>query len=195
MGDAMVRRRTDAAALPIGSALKARRKELGLTLAQLAKKSGVSAPCISQAERSLTVPSMVSLKKLADALDVDVMYFMEVPHDESIVRRADDPHYVEVDSPVDYIQLSAYLPNQLMDIILMRIPPGHVFPVDQREGEDFLYVLEGELLAETGDVKTVLKKGDSMHFDSRLPHTATNDSDREVLLLYAGTPSLFRLKP
>jgi uncharacterized cupin superfamily protein len=73
----------------------------------------------------------------------------------------------------------------------MSIPPGHVFPTDRRDGEDFLYVLKGELNAVVGDVKTTLRTGDSMHFDSRVPHTARNDSDAEVLLLYVGTPSVF----
>jgi hypothetical protein len=44
----------------------------------------------------------------------------------------------------------------------------------------------------------MLKAGDSMHFDSRLPHTAHNVSDREAVLLYIGTPSVFstpRKKP
>lgn len=52
--------------------LKHRRKELGLTLKSLADESGLSAPFLSQAERNQTVPSMVSLIKLAAALKVDL---------------------------------------------------------------------------------------------------------------------------
>lgn len=179
---------------PIGSMLKRRRKELGLTLQALSDKSGVSAPFISQAERNQTVPSIVSLMKLAEALDVDLKYFMEIPHDDSIVHRGDNLRVIDMDSPVIYYNMSSDLPNQQMDSLVMSIPPGHVFPTDRREGEDFLYVLEGELFAEVGAVKTVLKKGDGMHFDSRVPHTARNDSDSDVLLLYVGTPSIFRAK-
>ncbi|WP_417624313.1 helix-turn-helix domain-containing protein [Paremcibacter congregatus] len=188
----MIQTNRQAASLPIGSMIKKRRQQLSLTLKQLSDKSGVSAPFISQAERNQTVPSMVSLVKLAEAMDVGVMYFMEVPHDDSIIKRAASPHRIEMDSPVDYIQLGSDLPDQKMDFILMNIPAGHAFPVDQREGEDCLYVLEGELYVETGDVKTVLTKGDSMHFDSRIPHTARNETRDTVQLLYAGTPSLFR---
>lgn len=176
---------------PVGAMLKHRRKELGLTLQALAKKSGVSAPFISQAERNQTVPSMVSLIKLADALNVSLKYFMEIPHDDAIVHRGNHLKAIDMDSPVSYFTMSSDLPNQMMDALLMSIPPGHAFPTDRRDGEDFLYVLKGELDAEVGDVKTTLQKGDAMHFDSRVPHSAHNNSGSDVLLLYVGTPSMF----
>lgn len=163
-----------------------------MTLQALADASGLSAPFLSQAERNQTVPSLVSLTALADALDVEIGYFMEVPKDENIVRRADSPEYIDIDSPVIYQQLSSALPGQMMDAILMTIPPGHRFPTDQREGEDFLYVVGGELVSQVGDVTVVLKRGDSMHFRSQTPHSAWNASDDDALLLYVGTPTLFR---
>lgn len=171
--------------------VKLRRKELGMTLRELAEKSGLSSPFLSQVERSQAVPSMVSLTKLADAMGVDLKYFMEIPHDDSIVHRGDDLPVIEMDSPVTYYNMSSALTNRKLDGILMSIPAGHVFPIDRREGEDFLYVLKGELNAVVGDVRTSLRAGDAMHFDSRVPHTARNDSDQEVLLLYVGTPSVF----
>lgn len=176
---------------PIGTMLRLRRKELGMTLQALAAKSGLSAPFISQAERNQTIPSIVSLMKLADALGVDLKYFMEIPHDDSIVHRGDNLRVIDMDSPVTYYNMSSELANQQMDGIVMSIPAGHEFPTDRREGEDFLYVLKGELYAEVGDVKATLRVGDGMHFDSRVPHTACNHSEEEVLLLYVGTPSLF----
>ncbi len=180
--------------LPLGERIKARRKELDLTLQQLADKSGLSAPFISQAERDLTTPSLVSLLSLASALEVELSYFMEIPDDKKIVHRADKPKIISVDSPVAYHDLSSQLENRQLDAILMKIPPGHVFPTDQRNGEDVLYLVSGELYATAGQTKTVLKAGDSMHFDSRLPHSARNMSDQEAVLLYVGTPSEFSIK-
>ncbi|MGS2722497.1 helix-turn-helix domain-containing protein [Porticoccus sp. GXU_MW_L64] len=173
----------------IGAQIKSRRKELGLTLQALAEASGLSAPFLSQAERGLTTPSMVSLLGLAKALDVPFTYFVEVPHDQQIVHRAKQPVAIDMDSPVSYTQLGAGMRDQQLDAILMEIPPGHEFPVDQREGEDFLYLISGELYCEVGETKTLLKAGDSMHFKSRIPHTAINKSKRKARLLYVGTPS------
>jgi transcriptional regulator with XRE-family HTH domain len=133
--------------IAIGGKIKSRRKELRLTLAGLAEASGLSAPFLSQAERNQTVPSLVSLAALAKALQVEVGYFMEVPKDDNIVRRADEPELIDLDSPVVYHQLSSSLPGQMMDAIMMTIPPGHRFPIDQREGEDFLFVVDGEIVS------------------------------------------------
>lgn len=175
-----------------GQTIRARRQELGLTLQALADKSGLSPAFISQVERNQASASMVSLMNLARALDVSVTTFMELPLGEAPIRRHADPQHIEIESPVQYIQLSAGMKFQQMDAVLMVIPPGHVFPVDQREGEDFLYVLEGELYTELGSLKATLRAGDSSHFNSRTPHTARNLTDREVVLLYVGTPSVFK---
>ncbi len=175
-----------------GEIIRARRQELGLTLQELAEKTRLSPAFISQVERNKAAASMVSLMNLARALEVRVTMFMEIPAGETPVRRKDDPQSIEVDSPVEYVQLSAGMKFQQMDAILMVIPPGHIFPVDQREGEDFLYVLKGELYSELGDMKLTLKAGDSMHFNSRTPHTASNLTEENVHLLYVGTPSVFK---
>lgn len=176
-----------------GQTIRARRLELGLTLQALAEKSGLSVAFISQVERNQASASMVSLMNLARALDVSVTTFMEIPMGAAPVRRRSDPQYIEIESPVQYIQLSAGMKFQQMDALLMIIPPGHVFPIDQREGEDFLYVLKGELYTELGDLKETLRAGDSTHFNSRTPHTASNLTNEEVVLLYVGTPSVFRV--
>ena len=177
--------------LLVGALVRARRKESGLTLQQLAEKAGLSAAFISQVERNKVVPSIVSLANIARALETNITEFMEIPQGEQPIRTGDVPQYIQIDSPVRYIQLSANMKLQKMDAILMRIPPGHVFPTDQREGEDFLYLLEGELYTELGNLKKTLKAGDSMHFNSRTRHTASNLTESDVVLLYVGTPSIF----
>ena len=175
-----------------GQIIRGRRRELGLTLQALADRSGLSVAFISQVERNQAAASMVSLMNLARALDIRVSEFMEIPMGEAPIRRSADPQYIDIDSPVQYIQLSANMKFQQMDVVLMKIPPGHVFPVDQREGEDFLYVLKGELHTELGTLKATLREGDSTHFNSRTPHTARNLTGEEVILLYVGTPSVFK---
>ena len=182
--------RTGQPRLPIGERMKARRKDLGLTLQELAARSGLSAAFISQAERSLTTPSVWSLLNLARGLDVDVSYFMEWPQTDEIVFRAAQPKRIDIGSPVEYIDLASDLPDRKLDAVLVRIPPGFAFPTDSISGEIFRYVVKGELFAMAGDVETVLKTGDGMHFDGRVPHFVRNDSDEDVLLLYVGTPAV-----
>ncbi len=182
--------RTGQLRLPIGDRIKARRKDLGLTLQELAARSGLSAAFISQAERSLTTPSVWSLLNLARALDVDVSYFMELPQTDDVVFRADQPKRIDIGSAVEYIDLASDFPGRRLDAVLVRIPPNFAFPVDSIDGEIFRYVIQGELHATAGEVETVLKAGDGMHFDGRAPHFVRNESAEDVILLYVGTPAV-----
>jgi transcriptional regulator with XRE-family HTH domain len=176
--------------LPIGDRIKTRRKEMGLTLQELAARSELSAPFISQAERDLTTPSLWSLMSLARALEVDISYFMALPHTDQIVFRADEPNRIDIGSVVEYVDLASDLPDRKLDAVLVRIPPGFAFPSDFHNGEIFRYVISGELFAVAGDVETILRAGDGMHFDGRMSHFVRNDSGEDVLLLYVGTPAV-----
>lgn len=181
--------RSSQAKLAIGNRIKARRKEMGLTLQELAARSGLSAPFISQAERNLTTPSVWSLMSLAKGLEVDVSYFMEWPHTDEIVFRANAPKVVDIASPVGYTDLASDIPDRQMDAVLVRIPPGFAFPPDSHEGEIFRYVVKGQLTAVAGDVEALLGPGDGMHFDGRINHFVRNDTEEDVLLLYVSTPA------
>ena len=178
-------------ALPAGWILRDKRKATGLTSQALAERSCLSAAFISQVERNKATPSVVSLLKLANALGVNISALIEVPQSAEIIRRGNDLRQLEVGSPAEYFQLGSSLPNQRMDAIMSRIPPGYVSPIDQREGEEFVYILEGELAVTVGDVRTTLHQGDSMHYDSWVPHSTRNETDRDVVLIYVGTPRLF----
>lgn len=178
--------------LPIGQRIRSRRKELGLTLQQLATRADLSAPFISQAERNLTTPSLWSLMSLAKALEVELGYFMALPHTDQIVFRADAPNRIAIDSVVEYVDLASDFPDRKLDAVLVRVPPKFGFPTDFHNGEIFRYVIAGELFAVAGDVETTLRTGDGMHFDGRMAHYVRNDSDSDVLLLYVGTPAVLR---
>lgn len=176
----------------IGGLIRARRKELGLTLQELAARAELSAAFISQVERSKATPSIVSLINLARALDTDISYFVEPPEPTSLVRRADDPQYVEIDSPVRYARLDANIRNQRMNALIMEIPPGTALPLVHRaEGEDFFYVLEGEVEQRIGDEVFTLRQGDSAHHNTQVDHDVVNQSDRTARLLWVGTPVIF----
>ncbi len=176
----------------IGSLLKARRIELGLTLQELASRAELSAAFLSQAERGKATPSIVSLINIAKALETDIHYFITPPAPTSLVRRADDPQYVDIDSPVVYKRLDAEIRNQRMNALIMEIPPGTQLPVVHRdEGEDFFYVLEGEVEQRIGDKVFTLRAGDSAHHNTQIDHDVVNKSDKVAKLIWVGTPVLF----
>ena len=176
----------------IGGLLKAKRKEMGLTLQELAERSELSAAFLSQAERGKATPSIVSLINIAAALETDINYFLTPPEPMSLVRRADDPRYVDIDSPVVYRRLDAQIRNQKMNALLMDIPPGTGLPAVHRgEGEDFFYVIDGEVEYGLGEEVFTLTKGDAAHHNTQIDHTVINNSDKVARLLWVGTPVLF----
>ncbi len=183
--------------LPIGQSIKARRKALGLTLEEVAKRSGLSPAFISQAERGKASPSIVSLLSLAKALDVTLEYFMEIPRGRQLVRKAGEPEYIDLDSPVKYVRLSAGLRNQKLEVILLEIPPKAdneraVFPKVCREsGEAVYYMLDGQLTFQLDDEVFVLEAGDSVHFNTGTQYWMSNDGDKMARILWVGTPVLF----
>jgi len=176
----------------IGSLLKARRLTLGLTLQELANRAELSAAFLSQAERGKATPSIVSLINIAKALDTDIHYFITPPAPTSLVRRADNPQYIDIDSPVVYKRLDAEIRNQRMNALIMEIPPGTALPVVHREeGEDFFYVLEGEVEQSIGGKIFTLREGDSAHHNTQVDHDVVNKSKKLAKLLWVGTPVLF----
>jgi transcriptional regulator with XRE-family HTH domain len=175
----------------IAALLRDRRRKLGLTLQALARQSGLSASFLSQAERGKAIPSIVSLMALAKALEVEMNYFFESPKGTKILRRADEPDYVKVSSPVTYIRLSSGLPDEKMDALILVIPPKLVFPRDKREGEALYYVLEGRLHVEIGDEPYELGPGDSLHFNTHMPYEMRTVSRNPCRVLWVGTPPLF----
>ncbi len=176
----------------IGRLLKARRTELGFTLQELADRSELSAAFLSQAERGKATPSIVSLINIAAALETDIHYFITPPAPTSLVRRADNPEYVDIDSPVTYRRLDAEIRNQQMSALDMEIPPGVGLPdVHRAEGEDFFYVLEGEVEQTIGDEVFVLTTGDCAHHNTQVNHSVINRSSQVAHLIWVGTPKLF----
>jgi transcriptional regulator with XRE-family HTH domain len=176
----------------IGSLLKARRVELNLTLQETADRAELSAAFLSQAERGKATPSIVSLINIARALQTDIHYFITPPKPTSMVRRGDKPEFIEIDSPVKYTRLDSEIRNQRMNALIMDIPPDTGLPVVHRdEGEDFFYVLEGEVIQTIGGKEFTMKRGDSAHHNTQVDHSVVNRSKKNARLLWVGTPVLF----
>jgi transcriptional regulator with XRE-family HTH domain len=177
--------------LSIGFAIRARRRKLGLTLRELAEGSGLSAPFISQAERGLTTPSVISLLHLARAMKVEIGHFIDVPKGGRTIRRANDPEYIELGPKVRHIVLSGSLDDPKMETLIILLEPGVAHPTVRREGEGFYYLLEGKVNFQIEDDIYVLSTGDSAHFDQRLRYTMVNEGPKTARVLWVGTPPLF----
>jgi len=190
------RKKTNPVKRSMGSLLKARRLGLKLTLQEVADRAELSAAFLSQAERGKATPSIISLINIAKALETDIHYFITPPTPTSLVRRADEPQHIDIDSPITYTRLDSVIRNQRMNALIMEVPPGTILPVAHREeGEDFFYVLEGEIEQSIGDEVFTLRKGDSAHHNTHVDHDSANKSDAVAIVLWVGTPIIFPVDP
>lgn len=177
--------------LSIAFALRGRRRKLGMTLRELADRSGLSAPFISQAERGLTTPSIISLVALGKALGVELNYFIDVPKGGRTVRRANDPEIIDLGPRVKHVLLSGGMDDQKMEALIIQLEPGVTSPTVRREGEGLFYMLDGTVRFEIEDDVYTLSTGDSAHFDQRLRYKMFNEGSKLARVLWVGTPPLF----
>jgi transcriptional regulator with XRE-family HTH domain len=181
----------------IGPKINQLRTEKNMTLKDLAEKCSLSVAFISQIERGLATPAIISLNAIAEALDVDLSYFFNMPKKElSIITRSyEHKPFMVKNSNYIYSELSEHFEGRNMDVLLITILPGSEerYPAANiHNGEEFVYVLEGIVTLVYDDKKYELYPGDSAHYSPGLPHTWQNSTNKSAKILSVNTPVIFR---
>jgi transcriptional regulator with XRE-family HTH domain len=144
----------------IGSALRARRQELGLTMQAVADAAGLSVGFISQVERDLTAPSLSSLASLAEVLQTPMGAFLTQPEMAGGTTRRDDRATYSVDaSGPSYERLSTKFPGSQLCSVIFHEPPGHRSEPISHRGEEMFFVLAGEVTVEIEGKIEILRPG------------------------------------
>ncbi|WP_185921412.1 cupin domain-containing protein [Burkholderia cenocepacia] len=173
--------------------MRALRQRLKRTLDDTATAAGISKPFLSQVERGLASPSLTSLAGIAHALGVTVQYFVDTPSEERSVCRGDQLRFFGfADSANLFARLTNVSEGRQLEAILVRMPPGQKrSEVTTHAGEEFLYVIEGEVSLTLEGKTFVLQAGDSSHYQSTVPHSWVNTAKIESVVVWVGTPRLF----
>jgi transcriptional regulator with XRE-family HTH domain len=169
-------------ALKIGSKVRELRQKKHYTLQDVAAKTGLSKPFLSQIENDHVVPPVATLLKLARAFDVGLAYFFqdEVGIDRIAITRLDErvrverrPHHRKGEVNYIYEALDTKKTNKHMEPFLVEFPVQDTSEMIfmNHEGEEFLHVLEGTLEFRSIDRVEVLGPGDSIYFESELSHS------------------------
>ncbi|MBM1220814.1 cupin domain-containing protein [Ponticoccus sp. SC2-23] len=182
----------DETAPSLGEALRARRKELGLTMQAVADGAGLSVGFISQVERDLTAPSLGSLVSISEVLQTSVSQFLEQPRGtEDLTREAGRRQYAVPGAKPVYERLSTKFEGSQLHSVIVHEPPGRRSEPISHRGEEMFYILDGEITVEIEGKREILCKGDSFHFDSHRVHSTWNHTDRTASLLWCGTMDIF----
>ncbi|SDO64843.1 helix-turn-helix domain-containing protein [Desulforhopalus singaporensis] len=165
--------------LDLGSQVRKLRNKRGLTLQDLADLTGLSKPNLSQIENNLVTPPIATLLKISSALGVGIGFFFkesEPDRDIVVVRREDrtgiakGPHVSQIG--YQYEPLAYPKVEKMMEpfIVHMEERAAEDIVYNNHRGEEFLYVLNGTLEFHRGETTVTLNQGDSLYFDSSLPH-------------------------
>jgi transcriptional regulator with XRE-family HTH domain len=180
----------------LGTRIRGLRKRRGMTLAELAQQSELTAGYISQLERNLAYPSIPALFNIAKSLGVTIQWFfaseaVTAPEDDGVVVRKNsrlNVHYE--DGIVD--QLLTPQANRHLEMLHSRFPPGTYSQQSySHEGEEAGFLLSGSFELWVGERHFQLNEGDSFSFSSQEPHRYGNPGDVDAVVIWVITPPTF----
>lgn len=167
----------DAINQAIGGRLREERRRLGLTLQDVADRSGLSLGMISKIENAQTSPSLRTLARLSQALEVPVTTFFrgfEEEREASHVRAGEGIELIRQGTRhghrYELLAAAKGAQRRIQPFLVTLTQASEAFPLFQHEGSEFLYGLEGSLLYRYGRQTYELDPGDSLMLDGRVPH-------------------------
>ena len=177
--DGLVKPSRDNAGGTIGPRLRQLRAKRGLGLAPVAKAAGISVGFLSALERSQMSASVGTLRRLAKFYRTNILEFFDPAESNTPLVRPDRRKVLEA-GPGVRMELLAW-GNTVMEPHLFRIAAqsGSGDPYTH-DGEEFLYVLRGELHIALEDEEYQLQPGDSFYFQSNTPHAGRIREDGNV---------------
>lgn len=179
----------------IGSKIKELRTNKKMTLKELSEKTSLSTGFLSQLERGLTSIATDSLLNIAEALDVELSYFLlsTSKRRERFVQKSYERDIYKIDNAtyINYI-LSNNPEDKVILPRLIEILPNNSnenLSTYHHDGEEFIYVLEGVVTLFINEEKQYLYPGDSAHFKSSINHNYANYTNKICKILVMSVPN------
>lgn len=161
--------------MSVGERLRAVRLERKLTVGSLAERTGLSKGLISQVENGKTSPSIATLERLAESLEVPAAYLLLKSDEQIQVVRTTDRAIYQFGPDRLTVELLSGRGRQ-MKVVLVEMPPGTSTgnEAHAHAGEEFHMVLAGQVEATQGDQSVTLEAGDALHWNGFIPHRVRN---------------------
>ncbi|MBM4278062.1 MAG: cupin domain-containing protein [Deltaproteobacteria bacterium] len=166
--------------LHIGKKIRELRKKAGFVLQDLSNRTGLSKPLLSQIEKEMVSPPIATLLKISKALNTNISFFFQNDGSEEkvvVVRKdeskvIDSRYFGREESGYYYEALAFKKPKKYMEPFLVEFKRKRVDQLSyfSHDGEEFIYLLEGTLEFRTEDQHYILQPGDSLYFESSIPH-------------------------
>jgi transcriptional regulator with XRE-family HTH domain len=178
----------------IGEKMRQLRDSLQISVEELAEKSQNSIEFIRHIEEGQLLPSLAPLMRIARALGVRLGTFLDDDvHLGPVVTRGGDTGSVmrfsgvetQNQSELDFYSLAQQKKDRHMEPFLVDVHPkaDKAARLSSHEGEEFLYVLKGAIQVAYGKETYMLHEGDSIYYDSVVPHEVRTLEDKEARIL------------
>lgn len=164
-----------------------------LTQEELADRAELSKGFISQLERDLTSPSIATLIDILQCLGTNLEDFFAYSTPEQVVFKKED--YFEKEDMEYKNKIQWIIPNaqkNIMEPILLTLEPGgSTYPDSPHEGEEFGYVLKGNITITIGNNSYKVKKGESFYYIASKSHYIKASNKYGAQLIWVSTPPSF----
>jgi transcriptional regulator with XRE-family HTH domain len=163
----------------IGPRIKARRRQLDVTLEEIAASTGFTRGYLSKIENSRKTPPIATLSRIAQALGTDIASFFQTsertePDARVSLVRAHERRKVPRGGSVfgyDYESVAYRKRHKHMEPFIFTYPSNLSRDVSfEHEGEELVFVLSGRVEFEAAGKKYILEPGDTLYLDSAVPH-------------------------
>ncbi len=182
----------------MGVRVKKAREDRGLSLFDVYLRTNIDVDTLSQIEEGAVKPPLGTVIKLAKALDLKMGYFISGEEGKSytIVRREDREKTSRFDATKEeqygygYESLAPNKTNRQMEPFLVTLEPSDTDEErSAHDGQEFIFVLHGKMEVRLEDEIHILRAGDSIYYDSTVPHLVKchgEEPTRILAVLYAG---------
>ncbi|KAA6350534.1 HTH-type transcriptional regulator SinR [termite gut metagenome] len=165
----------------VGEKIKTLRESKSITIEELTERSGLTLEQVERIENNIDIPSLAPLIKIARVLGVRLGTFLD-DHDETgpVICRKNEAsesisfsnNAVQSRKHMEYHSLSSSKTDRHMEPFLIDVTPTDItdFALSSHEGEEFIMVMKGIMEICYGKSTYILEEGDSIYYDSIIPH-------------------------
>lgn len=177
--------------MDIGKKLRELRIQNDLTLTDLASRSELTKGFLSQVERNLTTPSIATLEDILEALGTNMSEFFREEEERQIVFQTKDFFEdVQDDYTIEWVIPNAQK-NEMEPILLTLHPHRKSQVLQAHQGEEFGYVLKGNVTLICGSKKYKLKAQETFYLEGTKSHYLYNHGSGDAKILWITTPPVF----
>ncbi|MBV7273797.1 helix-turn-helix domain-containing protein [Clostridium thailandense] len=182
----------------LGPKIREIRQQEGLTLNELADKTGLTASYLSQIERNIIDPSLSSLRKISVELKVPIYTFLTDEKKQNVLIQANKRKKLELpNSSIVYEFVTPMASdkevNSKMEIIYFQLEPFSwssdefmVHPADE-----CIFIIEGTAEIYLAEEKYILNKGDSIYIQENIPHRFYNPTSEKIIGVSSICPPIY----